>query len=314
MKPNGGTRVAVVPLAVLAIVGADRQDTLDAIEIPWRAGDIVDNQFVIRKQLGHGGMSSVWDAYDKVFQRSVALKTTHDRELSAKLLTDEARALAAVRHPGLPIAHSIGRQRGWTFLVLERLYGVTVEHAMLHPERPGTRMSVIEAVRILVGVAEVLSAVHAAGMGHHDVKPANVMLCGGGRVVLLDFGIMIPEVDAAAAMASGTPRYLAPEIVLELIRPGQAHFLDVYALGVMAFEMLAGRPPFDADGLEKLMHMHICDRPPDLLEVRPDVPVALADLIDSCLAKSPGDRPDVDQVLWTLRACGRTAAQSRSIR
>lgn len=299
---------------MLAIVDADRGDTLQAIDVPWRAGDVVDDQLVIRKQLGHGGMSSVWDAYDKVFQRSVALKTTHDRQLSAKLSVDEARALAAVRHPGLPIAYSIGRQRGWTYLVLERLYGVTVEQAILHPERPGARMSVVEAVRILVGIADVLSAVHAAGMGHHDVKPANVMLCAGGRVVLLDFGIMIPEVDAAAAIASGTPRYLAPEIVLELIRPGQAHLLDIYALGVMGFELLAGRPPFEADSVENLMRMHICDRPPDLLELRPDVPIALADLIDSCLAKAPGDRPGVDQVLWALRACGRTAAQSRSLR
>jgi serine/threonine protein kinase len=259
-------------------------------------------------------MSSVWDAYDKIFQRPVALKTTHNREASAKLATDEARALAAIRHPGLPIAHSIGRQRGWTYLVLERLYGVTVEHAMLHPERRGARISVVEAVRVLVGVAEVLSAVHAAGMVHHDVKPANVMLCAGGRVVLLDFGIMIPEVDAAAAMASGTPRYLAPETVLECLRPGQAHLLDIYAFGVMAFELLTGKPPFHADTFDALMRMHICDRAPDLLALRPEMPTALADLIDSCLAKCPTDRPAIDQVLWGLRACGRTAAQSRPLR
>jgi serine/threonine protein kinase len=300
--------------AVLAIAGADREPSLEAIELPWRAGDIVEDQFVIRKQLGHGGMSTVWDAYDKLFQRAVALKTTHDREISTRLVTDEARALAAVRHPGLPIAHSIGRQHGWMYLVLERLYGVTVEHVMLHPERAGTRMSVVEALRILVGVAEVLSAVHAAGMVHHDVKPSNVMLCAGGRVVLLDFGIMIAEVDAAATMASGTPRYLAPEIVLESLRPGQAHLLDIYALGVMAFELLADQPPFHADRVEDLMHMHICDRPPDLLALRPEMPVALVDLIDSCLSKSPADRPAIDQVLWGLRACGRTAVQSRIAR
>jgi serine/threonine protein kinase len=300
--------------AVLAIAGADREPSLEAIELPWRAGDIVEDQFVIRKQLGHGGMSTVWDAYDKLFQRAVALKTTHDREISTRLVTDEARALAAVRHTGLPIAHSIGRQHGWMYLVLERLYGVTVEHVMLHPERAGTRMSVVEALRILVGVAEVLSAVHAAGMVHHDVKPSNVMLCAGGRVVLLDFGIMIAEVDAAATMASGTPRYLAPEIVLESLRPGQAHLLDIYALGVMAFELLADQPPFHADRVEDLMHMHICDRPPDLLALRPEMPVALVDLIDSCLSKSPADRPAIDQVLWGLRACGRTAVQSRIAR
>jgi eukaryotic-like serine/threonine-protein kinase len=194
------------------------------------------------------------------------------------------------------------------------LYGVTVEHAILHPDRPNARISVVEAVRILVGIAEVLSAVHAAGMVHRDVKPANVMLCSGGRVVLLDFGIMIPEVDAAAAMASGTPRYLAPEIVLESLRPGQMHLLDVYSLGVLGFELLAGRPPFHADSLDALMHMHICARPPDLLELRPEMPLALVDLIDACLAKSPADRPAIDQVLWGLRACGRTASQSRIVR
>jgi serine/threonine protein kinase len=140
------------------------------------------------------------------------------------------------------------------------------------------------------------------------------MLCAGGRVVLLDFGIMIAEVDAAATMASGTPRYLAPEIVLESLRPGQAHLLDIYALGVMAFELLADQPPFHADRVEDLMHMHICDRPPDLLALRPEMPVALVDLIDSCLAKSPADRPAIDQVLWGLRACGRTAVQSRIAR
>ena len=298
-------------VAVLAVVGSEREQTLEAIDVPWRADDTVDDQFVIRKQLGRGGMSSVWDAYDKAFQRGVALKTTHAAELSAKLIMDEARALAAVRHPGLPIAHSIGRQRGWTYLVLERLYGVTVEHLMLNPERPNARISVVEAVRILTGVAEVLSAVHAAGMVHHDVKPANVMLCAGGRVVLLDFGIMIPEVDAAAAMAAGTPRYLAPETVLGALRPGQANLLDVYALGVMAFELLAGRPPFHAAHINDLMRMHICDRAPDLLALRADIPIALADLIDNCLAKSTSDRPDIDQVLWALRACGRTAAQNR---
>jgi serine/threonine-protein kinase len=280
---------------------------------PWQPGDVVGGQYAIRKQLGVGGMSTVWDAHDRLMQRPVALKTTLERDLSATLVTHEARALAAIRHPGLPVPLTVGCHEDWTFLALERLFGVTVEDRLELRDPGKPAFAIAEAVRVLIAVADVLVAVHAAGMAHHDVKPANVMLCAGDRVVLLDFGIMLPEVVAADASVSGTPRYLAPEVVREALRPGQARLVDIYAFGVMAFEMLAGKPPFHSADVDEIMRMHAFDRVPDLLSQRGDVPVALADLIDACLAKAPGDRPTtIDQVLWELRAVEVRGRRRRS--
>ncbi|HUQ08115.1 MAG TPA: serine/threonine-protein kinase [Kofleriaceae bacterium] len=281
--------------------------------LPWGVGDVVGGQYTIRKQLGLGGMSSVWDAYDQLMQRPVALKTSLDRATSAMLVTHEARALAAVRHPGLPVPLTVGCHDRWTFLALERLFGVTIEDRLESPGPGKQAFPIAEAVRILIAIADVLVAVHAAGMAHHDVKPGNVMLCAGERVVLLDFGIMLPEVIAADADVSGTPRYLAPEVVLEALQPGQARLVDIYAFGVMAFEMLAGKPPFHSTDFDVLMNLHAYEPVPDLLSQRGDVPVALADLVDACLAKSPSDRPStIDQVLWELRAVEVRARRRRS--
>lgn len=282
---------------------ADELDTVDAIDTPWRVGEVIADQYVIRKQIGLGGMSTVWEAYDRVMRRTTALKTTLARENASALLIREARALAAVRHPGLPVAYTVGAYRGWSFLALERLFGVTLEHR-IHDPRPAGRpvFTIPEALHVLVGLADALTAVHSAGIVHHDVKPANVMLCPGGRVVLLDFGIMIPEVEAATGQVSGTAHYMAPEMLTGAIRPGNAHLLDVYAFGVLAFEVLTGRVPFDDDDFHALMRLHVTAPVPDLRELRPDLPVALAELVTECLAKCPSDRPSaMEQVLWDLR-------------
>lgn len=285
---------------------------LQLVDIPWDTGDLVAGQFSVRGQLGYGGMSSVWDAYDQVMCRPVALKTTHDPALAASLLTHEARALSAVRHAGLPVPYQIGTHQGWTFLAIERLFGVTLNQRLHHDPTAG-KLPIADAVRILAAVTDVLVAVHAAGMVHHDLKPDNVMLCSDGRVVLLDFGIMVPEIDSAGAGDSGTPQYLAPEVMVGALRRGEAHLLDIYAFGVMAFETLAGHPPFHAADLDTLMKMHVCQAPPDLRALRPDLPDALVTLIDSCLAKCPRERPSIEQVRWELAALQRPPrARSRT--
>jgi serine/threonine protein kinase len=286
----------------------DELDPVDVIDTPWRVGEVVADQYVIRKQIGLGGMSTVWEAHDRVMRRTTALKTALTRESASSLLVREARALAAVNHPGLPVPYTVGTYRGWTFLAFERLFGASLEHR-IHDERPSTRQafSIADALHVLVGLADALAAVHGAGIVHHDVKPANVMLCAGGRVVLLDFGIMIPEVEAATGQVSGTAHYMAPEMLTGAIRPGNAHLLDVYAFGVLAFEVLAGRVPFDHDDFHALMRLHVTAPIPDLRDLRPDVPAALADLVATCMAKCPGDRPTMEQALWDLRGLRRQA-------
>lgn len=281
---------------------ADELDSVDAVDTPWRVGEVIADQYVIRKQIGLGGMSTVWEAHDRVMRRTTALKTTLAREHASSLLVREARALAAVRHPGLPVPYTVGTYRGWTFLALERLFGVSLEHRIHDAPAGRHAFTIPEAMHVLVGLADALAAVHGAGIVHHDVKPANVMLCPGGRVVLLDFGIMIPEVEAATGQVSGTAHYMAPEMLTGATRPGHAHLLDVYAFGVLAFEVLAGRVPYDDDDFHALMRLHVTAPVPDLRALRPDIPVGLAELVTTCMAKSPGDRPAaMEQVLWDLR-------------
>jgi serine/threonine-protein kinase len=280
------------------------------LDEPWRAGDVVGRHFRVREILGSGGMSAVWEADDVSLRRRVALKVTHDAEHSHELMAHEARALAAVRHPGLPTVHELGTHRKWTFLAMERLYGVTLEQRQHQRLRRGPAFEIEEAAAILASVAEVLAAIHSAGMAHHDLKPANVMLCDRGRTVLLDLGIMVPEIDVAYAADCGTPRYLAPEAIVREMKPGMAYRADLYALGIMAFEMLTGRPPFESSTFVELCHDHLVTPPPDVRELRPDAPRAFATLIDACLAKSPDDRPAAaDLVAWELRGLSRPLAR-----
>jgi serine/threonine protein kinase len=279
-----------------------RSGAVAPVETAWDEGDVVANQFLVRRQLGAGGMGSVWDAYDKLMKRAVALKTTYDKERGHTTLLREARALAVVRHRGLPIAYSIGTHRGWTFMAFERLFGATLEQQLQQKTGSKRGFLVEDAVRILVELADILTTVHSLGMAHLDVKPANVMLCADQRVVLLDLGIMLAEVEVDGPIESGTPRYLAPEAYAGDIRPGEARLLDIYAFGVTAFEMLAGIPPFRSDSLTGLARAHLQALPPDLRSMRSDVPPALAMLIDACLAKSPHDRPaSMENILWDLR-------------
>lgn len=285
---------------------ADELNTLDAVELPWRVGELVADQYRIRNQIGLGGMSTVWDTYDESMQRATALKTTLVREHAATFVSREARALACLRHPGVPVPYTVGRHHGWDFLAFERLYGVSLEQRIHDDHLTGPAFTIGEARRVLTGLAEVLAAVHGVGVVHHDVKPANVMLCAGERVVLFDFGIMTPAVEDASTHVSGTAHYMAPELITGSLRPGETHLLDVYAFGVLAFEVLAGRVPFQDDDFHALMKKHATAPPPPLRELRPDTPPALVEVVESCLEKCPTDRPPaMEMILWELRRANR---------
>jgi serine/threonine protein kinase len=275
---------------------------------PFEVGDRVSGYYHLRRILGRGGMAYVFEADDKLLSRRVAIKVVDDPQLGAEMLVREAIALSAVRHPGLPVVYGLGVHHGWTYLVLERLYGVTLEqHLDRSPER---RLGVDEALPILVSLADVLAAVHAAGMAHRDLKPGNVVLAPAGRTVLLDFGIVLPEVSALEVERCGTPRYLAPEVINGTVVRGEAHLVDTYAFGTMAFEMLAGRVPFEANTLIELMEQHLSTPPPTLRQVRPGIPSALSDLVLGCMAKNPSDRPrDMQTILWELHSLRRRSVE-----
>ena len=268
-------------------------------------GEVVSGAYAIRHLLGCGGMGQVFAADDLVLMRSVAIKSMPlvGENADGLLLRREAQALAQVRHPGVVAIHAIGAHRGLPYMVMERLYGITLaEHIALRRHR-GDRFTIGEALDLLIPIADALAAVHEVGMAHRDLKPGNVMVCGGNRAVLLDLGIMMPEVDVVPSRMCGTPLYMAPELIEQNVAAGQAHLVDTYAFGAAAYELLAGALPFDDPDLMVVLERQLSTRPPDVRDLRPDVPPRLAVIVRDCLEKDPADRPPrMDVVSWDLRA------------
>jgi eukaryotic-like serine/threonine-protein kinase len=282
-------------------VGVVNEADLRAMPDPaFSIGEVVADCYMIRAVLASGGMGHVYAADDVELRRGVAIKTAFADRIE---LQREAQALAQVHHPGVVSVHRFGTHRGVPFMVMERLYGSTVADHIATRLVHRTVTEVAEAIDILIGVIDGLAALHQAGIAHLDLKPANVILCGGGRVVLVDLGIMMPEVAAGPQAPAGTPPYMAPEMISGELSPGRAHHADLYAFGAMAYELLAGAPPFGGGDITSVLARHLVDSPSALHELRPDVPERLTALVHACLAKEPSDRPDgAEWIAWELRA------------
>jgi len=266
---------------------------------------VVGTAYEIKELIGRGGMSEVYEARDLLLRRPVALKVALPG-IPTGLLRQEAEFLAAFRHPGLVTVHSFGVEDGLEYMVMERLGGKTLRE---HLDRRMRRRKEIpftieEAVEILAGTAEALSVLHNAGLAHRDLKPGNLMLEPRRRVVLMDFGIMRLERSIEEERhVCGTPEYMAPESVSSTVKPGNAHLVDIYALGICAFEVLTGRPPFQHERRGRLLVMQVQESPPELTGLRADTPRSLARLISEMLAKDPYDRPSsIELVAAELRA------------
>jgi serine/threonine protein kinase len=255
----------------------------------FKIGKILDGKYEIRSVLGSGGMGQVFEARDLGLNRLVAVKAAWNH-VGAEPLRREAQVLAAFRHPGLATVHELGNAEGNEFLVMERLSGATL--ADILARREGERLPIGESLDILDGICAALAPVHDSGLAHADLKPANIMVVPGGRIVLLDFGIArIEQLRAGSARISGSPHYMAPEAIRGAVAVGAAHLVDIYALGVIAFVLLTGAPPFDHPSPVELMMLHMHEAAPRLLDRCPDAPPALDQLIGEFLAKDPADRP-----------------------
>jgi serine/threonine-protein kinase len=161
-----------------------------------------------------------------------------------------------------------------------------------------------EAISILGSLSEGLAVVHRAGLAHRDVKPGNVMLTPDHRVVLMDFGLVLPEFEVAAQTSiAGSPSYMAPEALTNRVAPGAGHLTDVYALGAVAYELLSGRLPYDAASLHELWRLQSEAPPPDLRRARPGIPHRLERLVRAALALEPDARPEsAEAFTWQLEA------------
>lgn len=252
---------------------------------------LLGERYRLVRMVGSGGMGTVWEAEDEILGRPVAVKVLSEslgaEEHAVRRFEREARAAARLSGPHVAAVYDFGRSEGRPYIVMELVRGETLADLFAR-EGP---LPPQEAARIATQVAEALEEAHAAGIVHRDVKPGNVMLTAAGDVKVMDFGI------AAAAWAVGvttsglvlgTPAYLAPEQAKsEKTTPAS----DVYALGAVLYEMVAGRPPFVADSPVAVALAHVREDPPPLDQVAEGVPPNIASAAMAALAKDPAKRP-----------------------
>jgi eukaryotic-like serine/threonine-protein kinase len=261
------------------------------------------------RPLGGGGMGTVLLAEDERLGRFVALKTFTGRAAATaharEQLLREARAAARLAHPNIAAVHDVLDIGGETVIVFEYCEGETLAARLSRG-----RLSVGEALRIGGQLADGLAAAHTQGIVHRDLKPSNVMLTADGRVKILDFGIAHSmaldneETSPAltpAGMYAGTPAYAAPE---QWLGEPVGAFTDIFALGLLLFEMLGGRLPFDSASRLRLMQQVIEAPRPHVRELNAHVPPSIDALIDSMLSREPAQRPaaarDVAAILRSI--------------
>ncbi|MGQ9895574.1 MAG: serine/threonine-protein kinase [Roseiflexus sp.] len=251
--------------------------------------------YEIQALIGRGGMATVYRGFDHTLERAVAIKMLSDEARSqpgfVERFRQEARLISNLRHPNIVQVYDFGVHNGTPYMVQELLPGPTLEQRIVDSVRNGQPLPPDEVVSITHQLAAALDAAHAAGVIHRDVKPANAMWNALGALVLTDFGIarstLAPLQQTQIGFVLGTPGYLSPEQAQGLpVTPAS----DLYSLGVVVFEMLAGRLPFDGDTPMSIAIQHIQTPPPSLRSLRSDISPAVEAVVLRALAKDPAMR------------------------
>jgi len=268
-------------------------ETLTETEQRARVTRAIGDEFVLGRLLGRGGFAEVYAATESRLKRQVAIKVLRADLILSQDLSErfrrEAEAVAKVRHPNIIPIYQVGEHEGLSYYVMPLVDGGTLRARMDQGPLP-----IAEAQRITREIASALAAAHAAGIVHRDIKPDNVMLEGGdARVVVTDFGIAkaLSADDTAltgTGIIVGTPLYMSPEQAMgdKLVDARS----DIYSLGVVAYQLFAGKPPFEGSNAQDVILKHISSAPRPLDAVRKDVPPDVSDAVMRCLRKSPADR------------------------
>ncbi len=275
------------------------------------------DSYALGERLGQGGFASVYVATDTKLKRRVAVKVLREDltedPAARERFRREAEAVAALRHPNVIPIYGVGEAAGLAFIIMPLIDGGSVADR-LACESP---LPILEARRILREAASGLAAAHRAGIIHRDIKPDNMLLDGvDARVVLTDFGIAKALTGDARGLTQtgaviGTPHYMSPEQASgERVLDVRS---DIYSLGVVGFQLLAGQVPFNAATLAGVLVQHLTEAPPPVTRARPDCPPALATVITRCLAKSPEERwSSAEDLMAALDALmGTVAVPSR---
>jgi serine/threonine-protein kinase len=257
-----------------------------------RLAQALSDRYTLEREVGVGGMATVYLARDIKHGRQVALKVLR-AELSSAMGIDrfprEIRLVASFNHPHILSLYDSGESGGFLYYVMPFVEGETLGERLKREHQ----LPIADTIRILGEVTDALAYAHEHGVVHRDIKPANVLL-SGRHAVVADFGVA-KALSAAAGdqlttvgIAVGTPQYMAPEQAM-----GEAnidHRVDIYAVGCLAYEMLTGEAPFSGRSPQATLSAHVMETPADPREKRAAIPGALAEVVMKCLSKQPADR------------------------
>jgi tetratricopeptide (TPR) repeat protein/tRNA A-37 threonylcarbamoyl transferase component Bud32 len=248
-------------------------------------------KYTIRQELGRGGMAAVFLAYQEDMDREVAIKVLPREFMYDQTFLErfkrEARAIAKMTHPRILPVHDFGEDKGWTYIVMAHMGGGSLADRI---RDASGGMPLADVALITRQIAEALDYAHNRGVIHRDLKPSNVLLDTAGNAYLADFGIA-KVVEATAELTGsgviGTPAYLAPEMAQS---GGLSPLVDIYALGVMLYQMLTGRQPYQADTPMGVFMAHVTQPVPDMRKIRPGLSPEIQAVVERVMAKDPEHR------------------------
>ena len=259
-------------------------------------GEMIDGRYQLIRQLASGGMASIYEAFDTRLDRKVAVKIMHPHlaqdEAFVNRFIREAKAAAALSHPNIVAV----QDQGWNqngvpavFIVMELIEGFTLRDYL----NDRGRFEIKDAINYLTPILSALSAAHDLGIVHRDIKPENILISNEGRVKIADFGLARGELigstmTAESSVILGSVSYLSPEQVQRGISDSRS---DVYAVGIVAYEMLIGEKPFLGESPIQIAYMHVNQEIPSLRSKRKEIPQALDDLIKKATNRDPDQRP-----------------------
>jgi serine/threonine protein kinase len=287
-------------------------------------GRLIAGRYEIREHIATGGMASVFKTWDHRVERIVAIKVLRSLDKNDSRAVErfrrEARAAAALAHPNAVTIYDFVEEMDQYFLVMEYIHGPTLKQLVAQRRQLQAR----EALEIASQVCSVLQVAHARGFIHRDIKPQNIMLAlssgavggiseGGAWVKLTDFGIVRVAEDAGltnSGIVLGTADYLSPEQARGETLTASS---DLYSLGVVMFEMLAGRPPFVGPTAVSIAMQHASANPPPLRQFNPNIPPAVEQLVLRTIQKEPEDRfSSAAEMQQALRNCAREISRGRA--
>ena len=271
-------------------------------------GELIDNRYLLQRILASGGMATIYAALDTRLDRPVAVKIMHPHlandEAFVGRFIKEAKATAALSHPNIVSIQDQGWNEGGApavFIVMELVEGSTLRDFL---NEQGA-LSIEQLFQFLNPVVSALSAAHRIGIIHRDIKPENILIAKDGRVKVADFGLAAGSIigqtmTAESSVVLGSVSYLSPEQVQRGIADARS---DIYALGIVMFEMLAGKKPFDGETPIQIAYKHVNERIPNLRSINEKIPEQVAELIFSATSPNPDQRPkDAEALLNQLRS------------